>query len=121
VIGKIRSFQGPRGMRGAANLQYVKALQPAFDGLRELVPRKRCEAYQRPKAGDQRIALIFHVQFEWLRRKDRRASRRPGISLRKGQRRAFEQKDSPGPSAAVTRQPKAVLVAADEECRDRRI
>lgn len=99
----------------------MTALQLALDGVCELAPGKHRQTHQRPEVGDQPIALVFHVEVERLARKDRRASQRPGMSSRKGQCRAFEQEAAPDPSLGFARQPEAVPVAANVECRNRRI
>jgi len=77
------------------------------------------QALERPEIIDQRIALVFQIQFEQLGRKDGRATRRPGVPSREGYCRAFEQEEAADTSFAIARQPKAILVAADEKRRDR--
>jgi hypothetical protein len=76
------------------------------------------EVRQRPEVPGKGIAFVFQVEFESFGRKNRRASRRLAIPFRKGQRGILKQKNSAGPPSGVTGDPKAVPVAADEECRD---
>src|SRR5450631_1402671 len=74
---------------------------------------------ERPKLGDQRIAAVFEVEFEPLRRMDRCTSRRPAVPPGKGQRRVFEQEEPANSSADLAGDPEALPVAADEKCRNR--
>ena len=121
----------PRGTfsrDGLVNSSHVKIPEAAFDRFHYLAgqgnrspPGIHRKAYQGPKVSDQRITLIFQIEFEPLGRKYRCASRRPGIPSGKCQGRTFEQENSADLSLDVAGEPETFLVAADEECRNRRI
>ena len=78
----------------------------------------RRQPHQRRQVGDKRIAAVFKVEFEWLRLKDRRASRRTAPFLRKPTRRVLKQEDSANPSLGFADDPETIVVLSDEEGRD---
>lgn len=61
------------------------------------------QLHERLEMDDQRIAVIFDIEFEWLGRKYRRAARPPGQFSRKGERRVLEQEDAAVLSLEVAR------------------
>src|ERR1700739_1201616 len=85
------------------------------------LPALHREADQWPKVHDQRIALVFQIEFEPLGWKYCGASQGPRMPSCKRQCRAFEQENPAELPLDVAGEPKAVLVAADKKCRDRLI
>jgi hypothetical protein len=104
----------------------VKILQPAFDRFRHLadeaghpLPGTPCKAHQRAKMHDKRIAFVFQVELEPLGREYGRTSRWPAIPSCKRHCGVLEQENSADLPVRIAGHPKAFLVAADEERRDR--
>src|ERR1700722_15999306 len=93
---------------------------PASQGNRS-PPTGHRQLHKRLEMHDQRIAVVFDIEFEPLGRKYRCAARPPGDPSRKRERRALEQEDAAVLSLDVARKPKPVAVAPDKECRDRGI
>src|SRR5512140_1794890 len=116
----------PDGPRMWASIVISSILRQSPDRIRHLAD-ERCESLARmPREGEQRcklhdqgVAVVFQVEFEALGQIDGCAARGAAMHSCKGERGVLAQEQAADPSIDVAGDPKALPVAADEECRDR--
>src|SRR6478735_5255743 len=116
---------GSNGPPVCVNRVMIRKPRSAFDRCHDLSDegvgpplQMQCEAHQEADKADRRITVVLQIQFKSLGGEDRCASSRP--SLRSCERHcgSLQQENSTDPPPLRPGNPEAVLVAADEECRN---
>src|ERR1700722_1108817 len=118
--------QGLSGSRDPEGSKETEVAQPAFDRLRPLadqggrsLPRAHRKAHQRSEARGEWIARVFDIELKTGLQKHGGAPGRPGVPMGKIQGGLPAPEYSAALSLSVPRDPKAMVIAADEKNRDR--